>query len=514
MATRIEPRLPRGMRDILPQRMILRQYVIDVIRGVFERFGFEALQTPAIELEETLLGKYGPDAERLIYSVGHREGKERLCLRYDLSVPLCRVVAQYPDLLKPFKRYQIAPVWRAERPQKGRYREFYQCDADTVGSSSMLADAETITIIYEILTRLGFRRFVTQINNRKIINAIGEFAGVPPRLCAGLYRAIDKLDKIGLEGVRQELRRAGLEEALARLTRAGIGGAALDGLVDPLRVGEPAGIAGALAAAGLDPQAAEDLLGSPALVPSAVIPDEVIDRLLQFLQIGGSNRQVLAQLRRWLGDYPVALEGIAELEEILTYLEALGIPEAFYQVRPAMVRGLEYYTGPIYETLVEEPKIGSITGGGRYDKLVGMFMERSLPATGTTIGIERIIDVMEELRMFPPGVGQTVIQVLVTRFSAETAPESLRLAAELRQAGLNVEMSFQETSLGNQIRYALKKGIPYVAILGPDEIRAGVVALRNIAREVQETVARGEAAARLWAWQEEAAGRDALPSKV
>ena len=179
MAAKIEPRLPRGMRDILPRRMILRQYVIDTIRAVFERFGFEPLQTPAIELEETLLGKYGPDAERLMYSVGHREGKERLSLRYDLSVPLCRVIAQYPDLLKPFKRYQIAPVWRAERPQKGRYREFYQCDADTVGSASMLADAEMIQMIYEILTRLGFRQFTTQVNNRKIINAIGQFAGVP-----------------------------------------------------------------------------------------------------------------------------------------------------------------------------------------------------------------------------------------------------------------------------------------------------------------------------------------------
>lgn len=505
MAIKIEPRLPRGMRDILPQRMILRQYVIDVIRGVFEQFGFEALQTPAIELEETLMGKYGPDAERLIYNVGHREGKERLCLRYDLSVPLCRVMAQYPDLLKPFKRYQIAPVWRAERPQKGRYREFYQCDADTVGSSSMLADAETINVIYEILTRLGFRRFVTQINNRKIINAIGRFAGVPQQLGPGLYRAIDKLDKIGLQGVREELRRAGLEEALGLLGQARISGATLDGLIDPLRAGDRAGIAAALEAAGLDRRTAENISGSPNLLPGAVIPEPVIARLLEFLQIGGSNREVLAQLRRWLGDYPEALEGIAELEEIITYLEALGIPEAFYQVRPAMVRGLEYYTGPIYETLVEEPKIGSITGGGRYDKLVGMFMERSLPATGTTIGIERIIDVMEELQMFPPGLGQTVTQVLVTRFSAEMVPESLRLAGELRRAGLNVEMSFQDTSLGNQIRYALKKGIPYVAILGPDEARSGVVALRNIARGVQETVPRGEAAARIRAWWAEAA---------
>ena len=203
---RITPRVPRGMRDILPEQMIKRQYVIDVIRGVFEEFGFEPLQTSAIELSETLMGKYGPEAEKLIYQANHPGGKESLSLRYDLSVPLCRVVAMRPELVKPFKRYQIAPVWRGERPQRGRYREFYQCDADTVGSASMLADAETLNVIYEILTRLGFRRFVMNINDRKIITGIGLFSGVPEDRLAALYRAIDKLDKIGLDGVREELR--------------------------------------------------------------------------------------------------------------------------------------------------------------------------------------------------------------------------------------------------------------------------------------------------------------------
>jgi histidyl-tRNA synthetase len=505
MGTKITPRIPRGMRDILPQRMILRQYVINTITEVFESFGFEPLQTPAIELEETLMGKYGPDAERLIYNVAHREGKEQLSLRYDLSVPLSRVVGQYPDLLKPFKRYQIAPVWRAERPQKGRYREFYQCDADTVGSSSMLADAETLNVIYEILKRLGFRQFVTRINNRKIIAGIGQFAGVPEALLGGLYRSIDKLDKIGLEGVREELRRTGLDTALDLLARAKVTGAALDRLIGPLRERDMEAITAALRAAGLDEETATALAeGLAALLPAQqVIPDAVIARLLEFLQIAGSNREVLAQLREWLGDYPKALEGIAELEEVILYLEALDIPEQFYQVVPSMVRGRDYYTGPVYETVVEEPRIGSITGGGRYDELIGLFSERSLPATGTTIGIERIIDVMEELGMFPPTVGQTVTQVLVTRFSADTTLESLRLAQELRQAGLNAELFFPDASLGNQIRFALKKGIPYIAILGPDEIQAGMVAVRNVALEVQETVARGEVAARVKAWQEE-----------
>src|SRR5579884_4373445 len=198
MANKVRAAVPRGMRDILPEQMIRRQYVIDVIRDVFEEFGFEPLSTPAIELSETLTVKYRPDAERLIYSTTYGDGKDKLALRYDLSVPLSRVVAMYPELPKPFKRYQIAPVWRAERPQKGRYREFYQCDADTVGSASMLADAETLNIIYEILTRLGFKKFVVNINDRKVLTGIGQFSGVPGELLGGLYRSIDKLEKIGL----------------------------------------------------------------------------------------------------------------------------------------------------------------------------------------------------------------------------------------------------------------------------------------------------------------------------
>ena len=205
MVSKITPRLPRGMRDILPQKMLQRQYVIGAIEKIFQRFGFEPLQTPVLELRETLMGKYGDDAEKLIYDAKHREGKEDLSLRYDLTVPLTRVVAMYPELVKPFKRYQIAPVWRAERPQKGRYREFYQCDADIVGVKGMIADAEIISLAATALRRLGFCDFLVQINNRKILNGIGIYAGVPEELLGGLYRSIDKLDKIGLDGVRDEL---------------------------------------------------------------------------------------------------------------------------------------------------------------------------------------------------------------------------------------------------------------------------------------------------------------------
>ncbi len=439
MATFIRPRVPRGMRDILPEQMIRRQYVIDVIRDVFEEFGFEPLQTPALELSEVLTGKYGPDAEKLIYQAGHVGGKEDISLRYDLSVPLCRVIAMHPQLPKPFKRYQIDPVWRAERPQKGRYRQFFQCDADTVGTESMLADAENVNLIYQVLTRLGFEQFEVNINDRKLITGIGQFAGVPTEQLGGLYRSIDKLDKIGVSGVRDEL--------------------------------------------------AENQ-----------IPESVIEKLLALLQIEGDTATVLNALNEQLGDSEVAREGIAELEELNSYLTTLGVPDKFYRVNVSMVRGLEYYTGPIYETVVEEPKIGSITGGGRYDELIGSFSKQGYPATGTSFGIERIIDVMEEFDMFPAAVGKTVTQVLVTVFDADLAQESLKLATLLREDGIRTEVYSRPTRLSTQIKYADTKGIPYAVILGSDELEAGKVAIRNLARREQLIVPRTEFVEHIQKW--------------
>ena len=435
----IKPSVPRGMRDILPEQMIRRQYVIDVIRDVFEEFGFEPLQTPALELSEVLTGKYGPDAEKLIYQAGHAGGREDLSLRYDLSVPLCRVVAMHPQLPKPFKRYQIDPVWRAERPQKGRYRQFFQCDADTVGTESMLADAENVTLIYQVLTRLGFEQFEININDRKLITGIGQFAGVPDAQLGGLYRSIDKLDKIGLAGVRDEL-------------------------------------------------------------AANQIPEPVIEKLLPLLQIEGDTATVLNALSEQLGDSEVAREGIAELEELNGYLTTLGVPDEFYRINVSMVRGLEYYTGPIYETVVEEPKIGSITGGGRYDELIGSFSKQGYPATGTSFGIERIIDVMEEFDMFPAAVGKTVTQVLVTIFDAELTQESLKLATLLRQDGIRTEVYCRSTRLSTQIKYADTKGIPYAVILGSDEVEAGTVAIRDLASREQQIVPREELVECIQGW--------------
>ena len=532
MSQKIEPRVPRGMRDILPDQMVKRQYVIDTIRAVFEEFGFEPLSTPAVELEETLKGKYGKEAERLIYSTTYGQGEEKLSLRYDLSVPLCRVVAQYPDLPKPFKRYQIAPVWRADRPQKGRFREFYQCDADTVGSTSMLADAETVAIIYTILSRLGFRGFTTYINNRKILNGIGQFAGVPLTLLRGLYQSIDKLPKIGLSGVKQELLSVGLPDpifdSLRRVARLylqgklklddvparlrdekmpGPDGAPLDfppevfeavlpafneilvaqkpGAVDPGEVQEAAG----QLANGLTP-----ILRAVYGKTTELIPGPVVDELLALLQLKGDNAATLALLRQRLGRFPEAEQGISELEDMLRYLELMGIPEKYYTIDISMARGLEYYTGPIYETIIEEGGVGSVTGGGRYDNLIGLFTDRSIPATGTTIGIERIIVVMDDQNMFPPAAGRTVTQVLVTAFDSDLLDESLKTAVMLRQAGLRAQVVFDPAPLREQIGYADKKGIPLLVIIGPDEAAQGSLTIRDLRTKQQQTVSSETAA--------------------
>lgn len=537
MAPKVEARVPRGMRDLLPEQMVRRQYVMDVVRGVFEEFGFEPLQTPALELEDTLTGKYGPDAERLIYSATYGGKDERLMLRYDLTVPLSRVVAMYPSLPKPFKRYHLAPVWRADRPQRGRWREFYQCDVDTVGSTSMLADAETIAVIYTALYRLGFRKFKININNRKLLIGLGHFAGVPAGLLKELYQSVDKLPKIGVEGVRQEMLAAGLpdpvRDAIRKVARLYLQGkVGLDALADRL-AGEtlpgasgpapfPADLAdlvagplrdvltvvppGSVESDRLQDTAGELISGVTAALrtyyggKTDLIPESVVAELLPLLELQGDNRTVLAALREQLAAYPAAVEGIDELEMILRYLEGLGVPEQYVKVDVSMARGLEYYTGSIYETVIEEANIGSVTGGGRYDNLIGMFVERSLPAVGTTIGIERLIAVMEEQEMFPPNVGRTTVQVLVAAFAPDLLQASIALSTQLRAAGLRVQTYFEPIALRQQIGYANAKGIPVIAIIGPDEAAQGQVTVRNLSTKQQQTVASAEAAEVIRGW--------------
>ncbi len=424
------------MRDILPERMGVRQYAIGILRQTFERFGFQPLETPAMEYAETLTGKYGEEADRLIYQFEDRGGR-KVGLRYDLTVPLCRVVASYPELPRPFKRYQIAPVWRAERPQKGRYREFYQCDVDTVGTRSMLADAELLGVATTALRALGFSEFRIKLNSRKLLVALAEYAGVPADLAGGVYRAIDKLEKVGVEAVRGEL----LEEGLS---------------------------------------------------------SDAADMLLELVRMEGATASdLLSAVERRLADYPPGVEGAKELTEVMAYAQALGVTPQECQVDLSMVRGLDYYTGPILEAVVERPRIGSIIGGGRYDHLVGMLGGQDVPATGLSFGLERIIDVLEELEMAPSEARQTIAQVLVAIFSPETASESLRLAQELREEGIRTETYLGTDKLGAQLRYASRKGIPFVAIMGPDEVQRGEVTLKAMAGESQQSVSRAGVVARL-----------------
>lgn len=424
MSKTIAPRTPRGFRDFLPDTMLRRNYVTDSIREVFHRFGFEPLDTPILELRETLFGKYGEDAEQLIFSAQHgRSSKDPLAMRYDLTVPLARVVGQYESRLSlPFKRYHIAPVFRGERPQRGRYREFWQCDADIVGVAGIAADAEIIMLMAQILERLGFPQFLIKINHRQLLTAIGDFSGVPGAQLPDLYRSVDKFDKIGADGVRSELVERGIDQdAVSRMMA-----------------------------------------------------------LLQAQQPGADSLDLIAEA---IGS---ADPGLADLRDLRQMLADGGVPPARYAFDFTMVRGLGYYTGPIFETVISEPNLGSITGGGRYDNLIGMFRRQSLPTTGTSFGLERIIDLMDELNLYPEHLGGTLVQALVTVFSEETRTASMKIADELRRAGINTELYLEGRKLGRQFAYADRKGIPLVAVAGPDELERGVVKLRRL-RDGQET---------------------------
>jgi histidyl-tRNA synthetase len=433
----IKPSIPKGTRDFLPEEMLRRQYVMNTIRSSFEKYGYEPLETPSIERLDVLSGKLGEEGEQLIFKILKRgTGIEKVgrdlkeititnfseiaeeALRYDLTVPLCRVVAMYQnELTYPFKRYQMQPVWRGDRPQKGRYREFYQCDADTVGSASMLADAETIALTNEILIALGFQQFKIRINNRKILTGIVEYSGVAVNRVSDVCIAIDKLEKIGMDGVKKEL---------------------------------------------------ED----------REIPQQGITKILKVLEIEGNPETILKDVSSLLKESAKGTEGVNETTELISLIGSLGVPSKNYALDLYLARGLSYYTGPIYESIVEGPKIGSLTGGGRYDELVGMFSGQNIPATGTTIGIERIIDVMTELNMLPEA--KTKTRVLITIFDESTRSASLDVTKNLRASEINTEIFFDASGLKKQFKYADKKGIPYVVILGPDEIARKEVSLKNM----------------------------------
>jgi histidyl-tRNA synthetase len=428
--------LAKGTRDFLPDAMRNRHVVMSKIQAVFERFGFEPLQTPAFERLDTLAGKYGNEGEKLMFKILARgeegaAGTADLGLRYDLTVPLARVVAMNPALRLPFKRWQMAPVWRAERSQRGRFREFYQCDVDIAGSSSPLADAECIAVASAALTALGFNNYVVRLNDRRILRAMARAAGAADRETPVLV-AVDKLDKIGRDGVTTELQTAGLTEAQ-------------------------------------------------------------VATLWQILDVPRGHAETLDALDPLLDDEGRA--GVATLREVLDLALAHGVPADRIVIDPTLARGLDYYTGPVFETEVTEPKIGSISGGGRYDGLVGMFSGRAIPCVGVSLGLERIITVMEELGMLPASSATADVMVVVA--SPAQRRYAIQTAQALRAEGLRTELFLDDKKIGVQFKHADQRQIPWVAVVGESEAANGTLMLKHLASGAQDALTPADAAKRI-----------------
>jgi histidyl-tRNA synthetase len=385
--------------------MAVRNRVINILRGVFEKYGFSELQTPALEYQEVLLGKYGEEAEKLMY-LFEDSGQRKVGMKYDLTVPLARVMATHQDLPKPFKRYQIQPVWRAENTQKGRYREFYQCDVDTIGSNSPLADAEIFAVINDSLEALGFENYSININSREVLFSLMKQSGLPEEKYLTTIQSIDKLDKKSEDEVKEELSNKGL-------TR------------------------------------------------------EQIEHVFSAMKLAKPD------------DF---------LKETMDFARKFGVDDDRIYFSPSLARGLDYYTGPIFETVITEPKIGSITGGGRYDNLLKSIGGPDEPAVGTTIGMDRIVDVLTELDL-QADISSTTTQVLVTIFNENTLNSAIDIANTFRDAGINTEILPDTTkSLDKQLKYADKKEIPYALIQGPEELAKNVYVLKDLRNRTQETM--------------------------
>lgn len=395
----------KGFRDFLPGEARRRQYVQNLLKKVFESYGFEPLETPALEYEEILLGKYGDEGDKLMYRFEDNGGR-RVALRYDQTVPLARVAAQYQSQLPiPFKRYQIQPVWRAENPQKGRFREFLQCDIDIVGSSSPLSDAEIIACTIQSLEKLGFKDAKVLINDRALFSQLITRTAISEKELPGVIRILDKLKKIGREGVVDELGKMGF----------------------------------------------------------------------------GSERATY--ILQTVESYPPTLV----LQTIFASLEKMGIPKEKYEFSPTLARGLDYYTGIIFEAEIAGYTAGSVAGGGRYDNLIGIFGGQSIPAVGVAFGFDRIIEAMSQLDLFPKDLATA--KVLVTVFSPELAEKSLEAGSRLRSNNINTEVWLDSGGkLDKQLKYADQKGIPYVLIIGPEEAEKDTVTLKDLQAKSQETL--------------------------
>jgi histidyl-tRNA synthetase len=446
----IKPRTPPGVMELLPRDQIAFQRMLDTIRRNYERFGFLPVETPVMELSEVLLTKSGGETERQVYFVqstgalgkaaqGEGDGLPELALRFDLTVPLARYVAEHEhDLAFPFRRYQMQRVYRGERAQRGRFREFYQCDIDVVGKDSLSTrfDAEIPAVIHAVFSELAIGRFTIQLNNRKLMRGFFEAQGVvDPDLQARVLREVDKLDKRGADYVRETLTGDGF---------------------------------------GLSP--------------------ESVAAILAFVGIRStSHADALARLDALDPSNGALQEGVAELREVLELVRALGVPESDYALNFSIARGLDYYTGTVYETTLDDyPQIGSICSGGRYENLASHYTKSKLPGVGISIGLTRLFWQLREA-----GLAKTAdssVQVLVTQMDAESLPHCLSLARELRDAGLNTEVVMEPSKLARQFKYADKAGIRFVTVLGADEIGKGTVTVKDLRRADQFEVARAELA--------------------
>ncbi|MCA9320548.1 MAG: histidine--tRNA ligase, partial [Planctomycetes bacterium] len=421
-----------------------RKAMLATMTGIFEDFGFAPVETPAMEFLDILLGKYGEEGDKLIYPLAYKGGKT-LGLRYDLTVPLSRLVAMNPDLPRPFKRYQIQPVWRADRPQpaQGRFREFYQCDVDTIGSAAISADAENLAVCYRVYEAFGFNDaecgLVMRVNNRKLLRAIVEAVGLPGNSDRVVCTALDKIDKIGREAVESELR------------DKGIAASAIASLFEVIACGQ---------------------------------------------STGGEPRQTLAAVRDRLGTADAAVAAGDEMAQLFDALDALEVPANILRFDLVLTRGLDYYTGPIYEfALSGLDNFGSLGGGGRYDDLMANYGVGDLPATGVSIGLSRVQSALQRLGRI--GSRRSPAQALILRLGDHGVEHSLRLATRLRRSGVPCEVWYEPDRFKKQIQHADRLGIPFVVIQGPDELERGVVQLKDIRKGEQREIAEGDLADQL-----------------
>lgn len=433
MSDKVKPRLSRGLRDLLPDRMLARQTMIDKIRQVFEVYGFAPLETPAIEYLDVLTGSAGEEAQQSMFHVRiPREADEALALRFDLTVPLARVVSQYPDLPKPFRRYQVSPVWRADKPDKGRFREFLQFDLDSVGVESEIADTEIIAGMCDSLSALGVERYLVKFSSRALLNLLLDYSEIPQESSVDVFRVLDKLDKVGVEKVRKELTSGYVDES----------GDPISGL--GLSTGQ-------------------------------------VEKIERFLAVRSPDRkEVVAMLRDLFKSQPGAAERIGVVESISRHLYSLGYGDDRVSLDLSIARGLAYYTGPVFEAVLgDAPQFGSVFGGGRYDFLVERFLGEKMPATGASMGVDRLQAALEHLGKIPQR--KSTARVLVTVFDPELQDDSLAMAFELRRAGIPTELYLGGAKrVGKQLKHADRGGIPICVLFGSHEKERGFVTLKNM----------------------------------